>query len=273
MSNPSQPRPLVSDRLIARHGFFTRDGGVSTGALASLQCGFGAETDDRAHVVENRARVARALGGDPARLVTAHQVHSARAVVVADPWRPEDAPEADALVTDRPDIVIGVLTADCAPCLLEDPAAGIVGAAHAGWKGAFDGVLGATVAAMETLGARRERIRLAIGPTIGPADYEVGPEFIERFVAADEAHRAYFSHPDDRGHANFDLPAFLIAQAQALGLEDAVWIGVSTLSDPARCYSYRRATQAGETEYGRLLSAIRAGAPGAGARETGSEHT
>lgn len=260
MAGPTPLAPITSNRLSAKHGFFTREGGVSGGVFASLQCGFGASGDDRANVVENRRRVAAHLGVAADALVTAFQVHSPNVAVVETPWAPEDAPEVDALVSAQPGVAVGVLTADCAPCLLEDPETGVVGAAHAGWKGALGGVLPATIAAMEDLGADRKKVRLAIGPTIGPADYEVGPEFVERFVEDDESYRAYFSHPDARGHAFFDLPAFLIAQARAEELADAVWIGVSTLSDEARCYSYRRTTKAGESEYGRLISAICAGA-------------
>ncbi len=260
MTEQTPLQPLTSDRLSARHGFFTRQGGVSTGAFASLQCGFGAEADDRANVIENRARVASHLGVAPENLVTAFQVHSADVVAVEAPWGPDAAPQVDAMVCARPDVAIGVLSADCAPCLLHDPTTGVVGAAHAGWKGAFGGVVPATIKAMEALGARRDSIRLAIGPTIGPEDYEVGPEFVERFIEADEANRACFSHPDDEGKAFFNLPAFLIVQAQAEELADAIWIGASTYSDPARFYSYRRATKTGEPHYGRLISAICAGA-------------
>lgn len=263
MADIQAPTPLTSDRLRSAHGFFTRQGGVSKGAYASLQCGFGAAGDERESVAENRARVAAAIGVPADRLTTPYQTHSTKVAIVTEPWAPEGAPEADALVCDRPDIAIGVLTADCAPCLFEDAEAGVVGAAHGGWRGAFDGVLEETVAAMESLGARRQRIRMAIGPTIGPTDYEVGPEFIQRFLDADESHRAFFSHPDDRGHAHFDLPAYLIVRARDAGLADAVWIGVSTLSEEEICFSYRRAQKRGEKDYGRMISVIRASGRGA----------
>jgi len=241
-----------------RHGFFSRRGGVSTGIYDSLNCGFGSD-DAHAAVAENRGRVARALGGAGERLVTVHQVHGVTVAPVTEPWVPGAAPRADALVTRTPGIVLGILAADCAPVLLADAAAGVIGAAHAGWKGALAGVVDATVAAMEALGAARARIVAAIGPCIGPASYEVGLEFEARFVATDAAYRRFFTpgrQPDKR---QFDLPGFLLARIGMLGLGAVEAVGLDTLGDPARWFSYRRTCLNREPDYGRQISAITLG--------------
>ena len=234
------------------HGFFTREGGVSSGIYAGLNCGPGS-ADDPAAVAENRARAAAALGGGP--LLTLHQVHSAT-VVTADPDRWAPRPRADAVVTDRPGVILGALAADCAPVLLADAEAGVIGAAHAGWRGALGGVLEATVAAMERLGAQAGRIGAAIGPCISQTAYEVGPEFAARFVAA-HADSARFFAEGPGGRPHFDLPGFALARLCAAGVGAAVWTGQCTYADASRFYSFRRATHAGAADYGRMLSAIR----------------
>ena len=236
-----------------RHGFFTRKGGASSGIFAGLNCGTG--SSDIAEVVAiNRARAAEALGVDPANLVTVNQVHSADVVVVTAPLA--DRPRADAMVTATPGLALAVLTADCQPVLFADPQAQVIGAAHAGWRGARDGVLEATVEAMEALGARRNRIRAVIGPTISQRAYEVGPEFVEGFIDDDRDNARFFANgAGDR--ALFDLPAFGLHRLRSLGLAEAEWTRHCTYSDAERFYSYRRTTHAGEADYGRLLSAIR----------------
>lgn len=236
-----------------RHGFFTRKGGASSGIFAGLNCGTG--SSDIAEVVAiNRARAAEALGVDPANLVTVNQVHSADVVVVTAPLA--DRPRADAMVTATPGLALAVLTADCQPVLFADPQAQVIGAAHAGWRGARDGVLEATVEAMEALGARRNRIRAVIGPTISQRAYEVGPEFVEGFIDDDRDNARFFANgAGDR--ALFDLPAFGLHRLRSLGLAEAEWTRHCTYSDAERFYSYRRTTHAKEADYGRLLSAIR----------------
>lgn len=235
------------------HGFFGRRGGASSGIFAGLNCGAGS-SDQAEAVAINRARAAAALGVAPEALATVHQVHSARAVTVTGPMALR--PEADALVTATPGFALAVMTADCAPVLFADRAAGVVGAAHAGWRGALDGILEATLAAMAALGARPGRTVAAIGPTISQAAYEVGPEFLDRFRAADpEALRYFATGAGDRLH--FDLPGYALARARAAGVGAAVWTGHCTYSDPARFYSFRRSVHAGEADYGRLISVIR----------------
>jgi YfiH family protein len=241
-----------------RHGFFTRQGGVSAGLYSSLNCGFGSG-DERAAVAENRARVAGALGGPADGLVTVHQVHGTAVAQVDRPWRPDAAPKADALVTRTPGVVLGILAADCAPVLLADAEAGVIGAAHAGWRGALAGVVEAAVAAMEQIGATRARIVAAIGPCIGAASYEVGADFADRFIAEDAANRRFFTQgrvPDKR---QFDLPGYLAGRLAGVGLARVDALGLDTLSDPARWFSYRRSCLAHEPDYGRQISAIMLG--------------
>ncbi len=246
---------LTSDLLAGtRHGFFTRRGGASSGVYAGLNCGPGS-SDQRAAVTLNRSRVAAALGVAPERLLSLHQTHSTD-VVVADPEGWTERPRADAAVTATPGIALGILTADCAAVLLHDPDARVVGAAHAGWRGALDGVLEATLAAMENLGARREAIRAAIGPTISQRAYEVGPEFFDRFLAEEAGYDRFFV-PGAGDRLRFDLPGFVLARLREAGVGEAAWIGACTHSDPERFFSYRRSTQAREPDYGRLISAIR----------------
>lgn len=242
-----------------RHGFFTRKGGVSQGLYQGLNCGPGSKDAPKA-VAANRALVADALGVAPERLITLHQVHSAEVVTLDAPLPPGPRPQADALVTATPGLAISVLTADCQPVLFADPQAGVVGAAHAGWKGALGdggrGVLEATVAAMEALGASRGHIAAAIGPCISQPAYEVGPEFRARFCDVDAAHARFFA-PGEGGRWQFDLPGFSRAALGRLGLARVEWTGHCTYGDAARFYSWRRTCHEGATDYGRLIAAIR----------------
>jgi YfiH family protein len=250
---PSTLEIITSDALQARHGFFTRKGGASSGIFAGLNCGTGS-SDQTEIVAINRARVADAMGVGPEALVTVHQVHSARALPVTGPL--SIRPEADALVTATPGLLLAVLTADCQPVLFADAEAGVIGAAHAGWRGAVDGVLEATVDAMEGLGAERSRITAVIGPTISQAAYEVGPEFLDRFRAEDEASTRFFVNgAGDR--LLFDLPGYGLHRLRQAGVGHAEWTGHCTYRDPDRFYSFRRTTHAGEADYGRLISTIR----------------
>ncbi|ABN75349.1 peptidoglycan editing factor PgeF [Cereibacter sphaeroides] len=245
---------ITADALAPfRHGFFTRKGGASSGVFAGLNCGPG--SSDLAEVVTiNRARVAEAMGVTADRLVTVNQVHSPDVLTVTGPLA--ERPRADALVTAVPGLAIAVLTADCQPVLMADAEAGVVAAAHAGWRGTKAGVLEATLAAMEDLGADRARVAAVIGPTISQAAYEVGPEFVEEFLDEDpEAARFFAQGPGDR--ALFDLPAFGLARLRAAGVGQAEWTRHCTYRDPERFFSYRRTTHAGEADYGRLISAIR----------------
>jgi purine-nucleoside/S-methyl-5'-thioadenosine phosphorylase / adenosine deaminase len=246
---------LTSDRLAGTpHGFFTRRGGASSGIYAGLNCGPGSH-DQREAVALNRARVAAALEVAPERLLSLHQTHSAD-VVTAGPEGWTERPRADAAVTAEPGLALGILTADCAPVLLSDREAGVIGAAHAGWRGALDGVLEATVAAMERLGARPGAIRAVVGPTISQRAYEVGPELFDRFRDEEAGYERFFV-PAGGDRLRFDLPGFVLERLRAAGVAEAAWIGACTYSDPDRFFSYRRTTHAGEPDYGRLISAIR----------------
>jgi len=238
-----------------RHGFFTREGGVSEGLYASLNCGLGSG-DDPHRVTENRARAMAMLGLDGAPLCTAYQVHGAEVRVVDAPWPPERRPKVDAMVTTVPGLAIGVLTADCVPLLLADAEARVVGAAHAGWRGALAGVIEAAVEAMVGLGARRERIAAAVGPSIGRSSYEVGPEFPGPFLADDGANRRFFSAAGDDGRCLFDLAGFVVARLRSAGLEAPEHLARDTLDEDALFFSYRRSRLRGEGDYGRALSAI-----------------
>ncbi|MEX3014427.1 peptidoglycan editing factor PgeF [Gymnodinialimonas hymeniacidonis] len=246
--------PVTSPLLDGvKHGFFTRVGGASTGIFAGLNCGGG--SSDQAEVVAmNRARVAAEMEVAPAALVGVHQIHSSDVVVVEGPT--DARPKADAVVTAVPGVALGVLTADCQPVLFADPQAGVVGAAHAGWRGALDGVLEATIDAMEGLGADRGRTHAVIGPSISQRAYEVGQEFLERFMDEDPNHSRFFVNGAE-GKYQFDLTGFGLSRLRAAGVAEAEWTGHCTYSDPARFYSYRRATHQGEADYGRLISAIR----------------
>ena len=247
---------ILTSPLLAgvRHGFFTRRGGASSGIYEGLNCGPGSN-DQREAVAMNRARVAAALEVAPDRLLSLHQVHS-DVVVVARPEGWGERPRADGAVTAVPGLALAILTADCAPVLLADRVAGVIGAAHAGWRGAVEGVIEATIDAMVGLGARREVIAAAVGPTISQAAYEVGPEFLDRF-REEEAGLERFFAPGAGDRLRFDLPGFVLHRLREAGIGEAEWIGRCTYSDPARFFSYRRTTHAGEPDYGRLISAIR----------------
>jgi YfiH family protein len=242
-----------------RHAFFTREGGVSEGLFTSLNCGFGSG-DDPDRVARNRAIAADRLGLAEDRLVTCHQIHSATVLTVETPWRREDSPRADGMATDRPGIALGVLAADCAPVLFADAQAGVIGAAHGGWRGALGGIMEATVAAMTALGARPEHIRAGIGPCIGQDSYEVGPEFPGRFVEIDPESSGFFVPAARDGHFRFDLPGYIAHRLARLGLRGVASAGCDTVADPARFFSYRRACLNGERDYGRALAAITLGA-------------
>lgn len=244
---------ITSDALAPRHGFFTRKGGASSGIFAGLNCGTG--SSDQAEIVAiNRARVADAMGLGVEALVSVHQVHSPDVVTVTAPFA--DRPRADAMVTATPGLALAVLTADCQPVLFADAKAGVIGAAHAGWKGARDGVMEATLDAMEALGARRGQITAVIGPCISQTAYEVGQEFFESFTdEAPEARRFFVNGNGDR--YLFDLPSYGLWRLREAGVGHADWTRHCTYRDPARFYSYRRTTHAGEADYGRQISVIR----------------
>ncbi len=245
---------LTSDALTAQHGFFTRKGGQSNGVYAGLNCGLGSN-DSREAVLSNRTRVAGAMQLDLAALQSVHQVHSAN-VVTLTASTDRDAVQADAMVTATKGIALGILTADCAPILFHDPDAAVIGAAHAGWKGAIGGIAQATLVAMEALGARRENITAVVGPTISQRAYEVGQEFFEEFIAVDMNYTRFFAQgAGDR--MQFDLPTFCLHQLRMSGINHATWTGHCTYSDPDRFYSYRRTCHQNEPDYGRLISAVR----------------
>src|SRR4029079_2740410 len=238
-----------------RHAFFTRSGGVSQGVYSSLNGGVGSG-DAPEKVAENRARMAAALGVSADRLVTPFQIPSSDVVVVQEPWARDSRPRADAVVTQVPRLAIGVSTADCGPLLFADSEAGVIGAAHAGWRGALTGVIEATIAAMERLGAGRNRIVAALGPTIRQPNYEVGPEFVERVVAAESGNASFFVPAQRDGHAMFDLTGYIAERVRGMGIAQFEDLGLCTYAEPERFFSYRRTTQRGEPDYGRHVNAI-----------------
>lgn len=249
-----QPEVIAAESLAGiPHGFLGRQGGVSTGIVAGLNAGLGSG-DDPAAVIENRRRAADAvLPGAP--LVAVYQVHSPDCVTVREPWGDDSRPEADALVTDRPGILLGIVTADCAPVLLADREAGVVGAAHAGWKGALHGVTDRTIEAMEALGARRSAIAAAIGPCIARASYEVDEGFAACFLSADPANARFFT-PGRAGHRQFDLEGYVAHRLESAGVGKVEKLGLDTYAAPSRFYSFRRSTHRGEPAYGRQISLI-----------------
>jgi YfiH family protein len=236
------------------HGFLGRGGGVSSGIHAGLNVGLGSD-DDREAVRENRRRAVEAVAPGAA-LVTLHQVHSAEAITVAASFPDDARPHADALATDRPGLLLGILTADCVPVLLADREAGVVGAAHAGWKGALGGVTDSVVAAMEGLGAHRDRIAAAIGPCIARASYEVDEGFFRRFAEADPENERFFADGVRAGHHQFDIEAYVAARLAAAGLGRVEALGLDTYADETRFFSFRRATHRGELGYGRQIALI-----------------
>ncbi len=248
---------LAADNLKAAgvaHGFFLRTGGVSEGIYASLNCGRGS-ADGQDRVEENRARVAARLGAEPGRLTGPKQAHTAKALIVTTPWKPGEAPEADAVVTNVRGLAVCVLTADCAPILLADPEAGVVAAAHAGWKGAKGGVIESAIEAMESLGARLDRISAAIGPAISQAAYEVSPEFKAAFLADGETNERHFAQPGG-GKPHFNLPGYVRERLQSKGAGSIQDIGACTYENESILFSYRRSVHRFEADYGRQISAI-----------------
>jgi YfiH family protein len=238
-----------------RHAFFTREGGISGGIYESLNSGI-ASNDEATHVAENRARMAQALGVDAARLITAFQIHSPHVVVADAPWSVETRPRADAIVTKTPGLAIGVSTADCGPLLFADPQARVIGVAHAGWRGAFHGVIEGTIAAMEKLGADRGRMTVALGPLIRQSNYEVSQSFVDEFLRADEGHARFFAPAAREGHAMFDLPGFIGLRLERCGIKNFEDVELCTYADPDRFYSYRRSVHRAEPDYGRHVNAI-----------------
>lgn len=249
------PSRALAELPGVRHGFFTRRGGVSEGPWASLNVGLRGG-DDPARVAENRARAAAALGLGADRLVTARQVHGAMALVVEEPWDNRTAPEADALVTRTPGLLLGVLSADCGPILLADPEAGVVGAAHAGWKGALAGVAEAAVAAMAALGAAPGRITAALGPCIAQPSYEVGPDLVDRFRAEDPASARFFAPAGESGKATFDLKGYLAARLARAGVQRVDVLPHDTYAEEDLFFSFRRTTHRGEAGFGLQLAAV-----------------
>jgi YfiH family protein len=258
--DPASPIGVLGAGALARldgirHGFFTRAGGISEGIYASLNGGIGSR-DAPANVAENRARMAAALAVRPKQLLTAYQAHTAEVVTATEPWSPDSRPRADAIVTRAHGLAIGVTTADCGPVLFADPEARVIGAAHAGWRGAFDGVLEATVDAMERCGAARGRIVAALGPMIRQPSYEVGPEFVARFRAADAANERFFQPSARAGHALFDLAGYIAARLRGCGVDHIEDVGRCTYGEPREFFSYRASTHRGEPDYGRHVNAI-----------------
>lgn len=246
---------LTSEHLgPVRHGFFTRRGGASSGVYQGLNCGPGS-SDQREAVGLNRRRVAEAMGVLPENLLSMHQYHS-DVVVVAGPEGWGERPKADAAVTTAQGIALSVLTADCAPVLLADREAGVIGVSHAGWRGALAGVLERTLEAMVRLGAKREAIDAAVGPTISQRNYEVGEDFLEAFLIEGQEHMRFFANAHVDGKYHFDLPGYVLWRLREAGLGSASWIRSCTYAEPDRFFSYRRSTHLGEPDYGRLISAI-----------------
>ena len=257
MSHVTTSLPVIQSATLSaagvKHAFFTRNGGVSEGVYATLNGGVGS-SDAREHVAENKRRMAEALGVAADRFLVPFQIHSADCLVVDRPWT--DRPRCDGLATATPGLALGVTGADCGMVLFADPKAGVVGACHSGWKGALTGVVEATIAAMEKLGARRAATIVSLGPTIGPKSYEVGPEFFAEFTAASPDHERFFTPSVKAGHKMFDLPAFIGMRVERAGVASFENLGLDTYADEARLFSYRRTTHRKEPDYGRLVSAI-----------------
>jgi YfiH family protein len=238
-----------------RHGFFTRAGGVSDGIYASLNGGVGSE-DAPAKVTENRSRMAKSLGVEPDRFLTCYQIHSPEVVIAEAPWAASDRPRADAIVTRTPGLAIGISTADCGPVLLADPEARVIGAAHAGWRGAITGVIEATIAKMEQFGAQRARMVAAAGPMIRQPNYEVGQDLVDRFVAVAPSNVRFFKPAKRDGHSMFDLAGFVVSRLKRAEIPHIEDIGLCTYADASQFYSYRRSTHLKEPDYGRHINAI-----------------
>ncbi|NVK20040.1 MAG: peptidoglycan editing factor PgeF [Methylocystaceae bacterium] len=255
MSEDEKLPYLKADHIKATHGFFTRKGGISTGVYNSLNCAWGSK-DDLKDVLTNRALVVQALGPDVSDLLSAAQVHSNRVQIVDRIWSRERAPELDALVTKEPYIALGILTADCAPVLFSDDDNRVIGAAHAGWKGAIGGVLENTVEAMVSIGAERAKIKAAVGPCIHQPSYEVDTGFRKTFLNMDPAFASYFTDGQSENKYQFDLPGFVIAKLDGLALASVEGSRVDTYEDEENFFSYRRTTHRSEPDYGRQISAI-----------------
>lgn len=251
-------KPLRAPKLEAisniTHGFFTRQGGVSEGIYASLNCGFGSQ-DDNANVAENRKRIANVLGVPPENLITPYQEHTADAVIATTAWTRKNAPVADAVVTNVKGLAVAILTADCGPILFADPKAGVVAAAHSGWRGAKTGIIKSTINKMEELGAKRANITAAVGPSLSVDAYEVGPEFVESFIADSPSNEAFFLK-DPGVNPHFDLNAYIHHQLKQLGVTSADILQSCTYNGESLFYSYRRSVHKEEGDYGRQLSAI-----------------
>ncbi|WP_428977540.1 peptidoglycan editing factor PgeF [Oricola cellulosilytica] len=258
MENLAPLRPISSEMLTGiegvAHGFFTRNGGVSSGIYSGLNVGYGS-SDDRDSVAENRARVAAHLGFPGVTLSTPHQVHSADVVAIGEPIDTTNRPKVDAVVTATPGLIVGVLTADCGPVLFADEEGAVIAAAHAGWKGALNGILENTIETMIAVGARRSSICAVLGPSISGENYEVGPEFRDRFLEAESQNEKYFLSSGTPGHFMFDLPGYILARLSAAGIEKS-HAAHCTYREETRFFSYRRATHRGEPDYGRQISAI-----------------
>jgi len=246
---------FMKDTGRVRHGFFTRQGGVSGGIYESLNCGFGSK-DNPDNVRENRARVSAKLGVEPQRLLTVHQIHSNTAILADKIWDPGEAPQGDALVTAVRGLAVGVLSADCTPILFAETTAGIVGAAHAGWRGAKSGIIEAVLDAMDGLGGQRDRICAAIGPTISQPSYEVSHDFKTGFLEEDSANEAFFTTSPESGKPHFDLPGYCRAKLERAGVRQIESSGQCTFEDESLFFSYRRSLHGGEQDYGRQISAI-----------------
>ena len=252
------PKPIQSPELEAQntnHGFFTRIGGASTGIYEGLNVGLDSD-DTRETVLENRSRVAQSMGVSDDNLMMVYQIHSSDVVLADKPWAMENRPKLDAMVSSTPGLAIGVMTADCGPVLFQDAENGIVGAAHAGWKGATGGILENTISAMETIGAERNNIVAVLGPTISQKHYEVGPEFVENLLRLNTDNDAYFVPSQKTDHAMFDLPRYIIDRLQSEDVK-ASWTGNCTYEDEAQFFSYRRKTHRNEADYGRQISVIK----------------
>lgn len=252
--DPVEARALKAMAKV-RHGFFTRHGGVSEGIYATLNCALRSK-DDPAHVRENRLRVAHAVGVEPDHFVSGFQVHGCAVATVYQPWSTASRPEVDALVTKKKGVALGVTIADCAPLLFADEEAGVIGVAHAGWKGALAGIAEAAVEGMENLGAERARIVAAVGPCIGPDSYEVGPEFRDKFLAKDPANARFFKDGTRADHPLFDLPGYVEARLTAMGLAAVEVAGIDTRPDGSDFFSYRRACLNEEPAFGHNIAAI-----------------
>ncbi len=247
--------PALSDLADINHGFFTRNGGTSDDPYHSLNCGYGS-SDEREQVTLNRAKVADCLSVPLSQLTTAHQTHSANAVITDKPFSQDDLPKADAIVTNTPGLAVAVLTADCGPLLFADPQARVVAAAHAGWRGAFGGIIESTIEAMQSLGAKADQMIAILGPTISATNYEVDKAFQQHFLEQSAINERYFTDVGKTGHVQFDLPAYITTRLEGLGVKQAINMNLCTYGEEDRFFSFRRATHRAEPDYGRQISAI-----------------